>query len=101
MGLSKHFFKMSYVGMNIAIAENTHEMKRGITFVNARNNIFPSISVEDFASRNIVFDGGRTLEDNLSSSHSIMTNFGIAHIVFWHADILTGSTKFGGRVFFH
>src|SRR5574344_1212190 len=82
-----HFLEVRNISMYITVTKDAHKMQSRIITSDARDDIFPGLSLKNRTSIYIVLDSRTTLQDNFASTNSIMPYLTIAHIAGRDANI--------------
>ena len=72
--------------MDVAVAEDTHEMQRRASRIDVVNRVLPDRFREGFPAHNRIVDSSTTLQNNLTGTDSVMANFAVAHVALRNAD---------------
>ena len=79
--------------MYATIRENSGKMEGGLVGFEIFDSPLPSAGLPDLSSGKSLVDFSDTLLNNLTTTESVMTNFGIPHLTSQNAHRLTGSLE--------
>ena len=81
VSLSNHSLKVINVRVNVTVRNQSHQVESRVFILNIFYKLFPCCSFKHSARRNRFTNKLSTLSKNTTTTHSIVTNFRVTHII--------------------